>query len=160
MKYLNIYILVLVMSLFAFSCTESFECDNYEVLEGSVSLNGEKMYPVTGTLLTNVAVLGLRSVGWIVRAVEDDCELNNMLIINIGINEDDPITGTYDFAMGDVGGQISYDLEVDGTGGTVLSFSSGTVEVTEGSNGVFDLDVDAETTDGEAITMSVSYKFE
>ena len=160
MKYLNIYILVLVMSLFAFSCTNNFECDNYEVLEGSVTLNGEKMYPVAGTLLTNVAIFGLRSVGWIVRAVEDDCVLNNMLTISIGINEEDPITGTYDFTMGDVGGQISYDQEVDGTGGTMLSFSSGTVVVTEGSDGVYDLDIDAETTDGEAITMSVSYKFE
>jgi len=160
MKHLNIFILVLALGLLFNSCGEQFQCDNYEVREGSVNLNGEKMYPIEGTFLTNLAVFGARAASFTVRAVEDDCELNNTLIVSLSLEESDPITGTFDFAGGgDIGGQISYDQEENGTGGTTLSITSGSITITEGSDGVYSLDLDGETSDGETITMSVEYEF-
>jgi len=159
-KHFTDFILLLALGIISISCTEELDCSKYEIEEGRVMLNGTEMFPVAGTQIKKAVINDYKFVRWIIRAVEDSCSTNNTLILKMDLETTHPVTGTFEFSTNSaVDAEIRYNQEVDGTGGTTSSISSGSVTITGGTNGIFSLEVDGETTDGEPFTMFVEYQF-
>ncbi len=156
-KYLFLIFFVILLNI---SCDE-FECDNFEVLDGNVTMNGEKMYPIQGTILATISALGINSASWSVFAVEENCEFANQFLVSIGnLASADPV-GEFDFAnSADVGGQVTLDFDSDNMNGTTLQINEGSLEVVDLGGGVFSLDVDAVLSNGDPFTLTTEFKFQ
>ncbi len=154
------YIILTILLFGFFSCDEVFQCDNYEVLEGEMSLNGEILHPISGTIVTETEVFGEKVVSWTAKGVDESCDLNYTIIFNVSIPESDPIIGAFDFATySSMVGQALYEFDENGNGGNTFEIIEGELVVTDETEGILTLDFDGFDENGKYVDLEMRYKF-
>lgn len=158
MKVLKICILILFLTAFE-ACDNEFECDNFSIDEGEITMNGEMMYPISGTDLTAIETVGGKSISWTIRAAEDNCELSNEVSLEVAVENGEPVTGTFDFSEGAVG-NVFFDIDGTGFAASEVKLEEGTFTVNAGIDGVYTISVDATDSESDEFKLSVNYDFE
>ncbi len=142
------------------SCDESIDCPNYMEVEGGMSFNGDLLLPIVGTSVVTTEGFGDKIVTWTAKGAEEDCSVNYTFIFVLNINENDPLTGTFEYSEDTAfGGQVYYAQDENGDGGAVRDIGTGTLVIEDEGAGVFTLDFDGEDSTGGFIDMELRHPF-